>query len=78
MTDARAHDALQRVANALGVSPSDFFTQIEPCSSRARAPAAREVAELLEAFEQITDPAVRQECLAFVRARHQEQRDQRA
>ena len=77
MTDDRAHAALQRISDALGMSPDDFLDQAKSGSTEAKMLAAREVAELLEAFEQITDPTARQACLAFVKARHPKERSQR-
>lgn len=78
MTDNRAHATLRRIADALGMAPTDFFDPGTSCSAGSAALAAQEAAELLESFAQITDPTIRRACLDFVRAKKPGQPNQRA
>ena len=62
-------DALRQIAHALGLPVSAFRDPRAARSINPAAQAARESSELLEAFARIADPAIRCECIAFVRAK---------
>lgn len=61
--------ALRRIANAFRV-PEETFVQAVLTGKDApgKLASAMQANALLDAFEQITDPAVRERCLDYVRA----------
>lgn len=62
-------DTLRQIARLLGVPTSAFYDLGETWRGGTAGEAARDSAELIGAFARISDPAVRRECIAFVKAK---------
>jgi hypothetical protein len=67
MDDDRAQFTLQRVAQTLGISSDVFDEQTSYSLDLSGAPVGVQAVELLNLFSIISDPEVRQSCLAYVR-----------
>lgn len=69
MTTDRTLITLQRIAATLNL-PANSFLEAGPAQAADhRLERLQQTADLIEAFAQITDMAVRQACIDFVRAR---------
>lgn len=75
MTAERNHTTLRRIADVLGLNVEHFLErrhQSEPRHQTKFTKATQaqlEVAELLEAFADVTDIQARRECIEYVRGR---------
>ena len=69
MNDERDPTTLRRIANVLGVSIEYFSERRLRSKFPEEMDTQLQVAELLEAFADITDPQARRECIEYVRGR---------
>ena len=67
MTDDHASALLRQIAADLGMPVSVLLDHATPPPIGPTAQAILDTVELVRAFEQITDPATRRDCIEFVR-----------